>query len=124
MLEDICLHLSAHTFRFTCERELQDGIATVLDDNDIMYHREYAFDKSSRIDFLVPSFDVLLGTQSIGIEVKVDGARFEVVRQLSRYADQPGVQSLILVTSRRRLGDMPATISGKDVRVVVVGGGF
>lgn len=124
MLDDIVKHLTAHTFRFTSEADLQRGIGVVLDRNDVQYYREYSLDKSNRIDFFLPYADMFVGIQNVGIEVKTDGARFEVIRQLSRYADQNQIQSLILVTSRRRLQTVPDKINGKEVRVVVVGGGF
>ncbi len=125
MLDEIVKHLEAHSFRFTNEAELQRGIADVLDKHDIHHYREYKLDANNRIDFFCPHHDqVFLGHANVGIEVKVDGARFEVIRQLSRYADLDQVCSLILVTSRRRLADMPRSINMKEVRVVVVGGGF
>jgi hypothetical protein len=47
-----------------------------------------------------------------------------VTRQLHRYAGHEAVKALVLVTSRRRLGNLPATLRGKPVEVVVVPGAF
>ena len=123
-MDDLAALLQGHRFRFCSEAELQSGIQSILDAADVTYFREYRLDTSSRIDFLVETIDEWDNARHVGIEVKVDGARFEVVRQLSRYADYDKIHALVLVTSRRRLADMPSSINGKDVKVVVTGGGF
>jgi len=104
--------IERHRFSFADERELQDGIAAVLAPLDVA--REVRFGPADRIDFLLPG--------GIGIEVKVDGSLPALTRQVHRYAQREEIAALVIVTSRRRLADLPDAINGKPVRVVVVGG--
>ncbi|MGE0444527.1 MAG: hypothetical protein AB7P99_04810 [Vicinamibacterales bacterium] len=57
---------------------------------------EHALSEASRIDYYLPRVQV-------GIEVKVKGSPSEVARQLDRYADEPGIGQLVLITGRVRL---------------------
>lgn len=104
--------LTAHQYHFADERELQDGLAIVLAPLDAQ--REVRFDAADRIDFLLPG--------GIGIEVKIDGSLSALTRQVHRYAQRDEITALIIVTSRRRLAQLPDAINGKPIRVVRVGG--
>jgi hypothetical protein len=88
--------LGEHTFRYTNEIVLHQGIATALGDFDV--EREFKIDTRSRIDFLVNAAD---GAR-IGIEVKVAQSAPEVERQCRRYLDSGWIDGLVLVTTRRR----------------------
>lgn len=61
--------------------------------------------------------DHLVGT--IGIEVKLKGSPGDISRQLRRYAEEPRLAGLVLVTSRPM--SLPATINGKPVAVFDLG---
>lgn len=113
------------------ESELQDGIASVLTIAGTKFEREYRLTKKDRLDFWVPRSIVAIGLlngrveRGIALEVKANGGLSDVVRQLHRYAAHESVLGLLLVTTRsqhRRLHC--ATMTGKPVRVVVVGGAF
>ena len=54
----------------------------------------------------------------IGIEVKVKGALAAVVRQLTRYAKDPSIDGLILVTTKASHHAVPRELEGKPVRLV------
>ncbi|MGZ3416739.1 MAG: hypothetical protein ACXWUG_14755 [Polyangiales bacterium] len=98
--------LRSHRYRFTTERELQAGIALVLQNQGVAFTREAVLDEGT-IDFLVGS---------IGVEVKIKGSLPDVTRQVHRYLQSPRVESLLLVTTRAGLARLPAIISGKTVR--------
>lgn len=55
----------------------------------------------------------------VGIEVKIDGRPAEIRRQVEKYADEPSLEGLILVT--RKPVVMPATLKGKPVAVLDLG---
>lgn len=105
--------LERHAFRFTRERELQDGIARVLEQAHIPFHREASLDGAGTIDFLVGG--------GLGLEVKIAGTLAEVTRQLHRYADHARVDALVLVTSRLSLARLPRALAGKPLSVVHLG---
>lgn len=61
--------------------------------------------------------DHLVGT--IGIEVKLKGRPGDILRQLRRYAEDPGITGLILVTSRPL--SLPSSLKGKPLIVFDLG---
>ncbi len=111
----IAERLTSYRFMFTNEVELQDGIAQVLDDADIVFQREVRLSSGDRIDFLLES--------GVGIEVKeIAGAVVPVLRQLQRYAASDRVSSLILVTARHCHAQLPPDVGGKPLAVVCLSG--
>jgi hypothetical protein len=108
---DVAALIARHRFRFVDERELQDGIALVLSRAGLPFRREASLGpKRGTIDFL-------LDAPALGIEVKIKGTLAEVTRQLHRYAGDPSIDELLLVTSVARLARLPDTMEGKPVRV-------
>jgi hypothetical protein len=103
-------------FHHANERELQDGIAEVLAGARVEFKREVWLGAGAVIDFLLPG--------GIGLEVKVAGTLAAVTRQLHRYAGNPKVSELLLVTSRPQHDQMPVAMQGKPVRVVTLLGGL
>ncbi len=95
-------------FNFNSEAELQSGVQRFLSAKYTV-QAEVELSRMDRIDFLIGG---------IGIELKVDGSRADVIRQLHRYAQSDRIEALILVTSRTRHNDMPETINGKPLRVI------
>lgn len=99
-------------FRFTVERELQDGIEQVLrQEFGEEVQREHAIGVHDRPDFMVGA---------VAVEVKIRSSLHDLLRQVGRYAEHDGVGGVVVVTPARHLGRMPATIGGKNVAVAVV----
>jgi hypothetical protein len=112
-LDKIVAALRSYRFRFRDEAELQAGIARVLEQEAIAFERERPLGRD-RVDFFAS------GT---AIEIKVDGSLAQVTRQMFRYSEHPDVLEVLLVTCRMLHDKMPAQMSDKDVRVVVVSSG-
>lgn len=112
-MKRICDLIKSHNYRFSNEKQLQDGIEHVFKANDLEYQRE-AKGCDGVIDFVViiPAED---GQIEIGIEVKIKGSPSSVLEQLGRYAKGGDFDGLILVTSRLQLADMPTNIGGVPV---------
>jgi predicted SpoU family rRNA methylase len=108
--------LQARRFRHTNEKELQDGIESVLTEIGARFEREKQLGPKDRVDFFVKA--------GIALEVKIKGSLADVTRQLHRYAEHDQVQSILLVTAKARLGALPETLRGKPVRVVALLGGI
>jgi hypothetical protein len=106
--------IRSRRFVFATERELQDGIESVLREQGLAFGREAIISPRDRADFLVEP--------GICIEVKVDSTLSEVTRQLHRYAQIKDVAALVVVTSLHRHRALPSVLSGKPVHVVIVGG--
>lgn len=114
-------HISANTltealrgyrFRFTDEKELQDGVASVLSSSGMHYAREYRLTETDRPDFWIPA-------EGVAVEVKIKGSTSSVIRQLHRYAARPEVKAVVLVTSRMR-HIVPDRMCGKQISTVVL----
>lgn len=109
------VHRALAGLRFigTSEAELQDAIGAALASADLDAAPEVVIAPGARIDFLV---------EDVGIEAKVDGGLSPLTRQLHRYAQSPKVSALVVVTTRMQHARLPATLNGKDISVVHVGG--
>lgn len=93
------------------ERQLQDAIEGVLRaQSGLAFVREFQLDTRSRLDFVVGTLDSF-----VAIEVKILGALNSLVRQLHRYALDPRICGLLVVTTRIRLTAVPQTLAGKPV---------
>jgi hypothetical protein len=114
MIESVHRWLGGWRYSFNDEKQLQVGISELLTKGDFVYRREAPLGEAGVVDFLLEG--------GLAIEVKVDGTWTGVVRQLHRYALRPEVRELLLVTSCNRHADMPETLAGKPVRVLVLGG--
>jgi hypothetical protein len=111
----VCALLGAYRFRAVNEAELQRGIETVLVEAGYKFTREKHLSRKDRPDFLLED--------GVAIEVKIDGSLTAVMRQLSRYAEQPTVAVIVLVTTRATQAvRIPQEFCGKPVRVVLLAG--
>ena len=98
-------------FNFTCERDLQDGVAQLLEELEAVYEREHEFNPQDRIDFWFPE-------QGVGVEVKIQESLTDVTRQLHRYAASPEVKVLVLLTTKMSHRQMPEKMCGKPIHVL------
>lgn len=92
------------------EEELQEAVESALQEGGIHYARERTLGRSDRIDFLCEG--------GVGVEVKIQGSLSDLTRQLFRYAEHPGIERLVLVTTKARLRRLPRTVLGKPLEVV------
>jgi hypothetical protein len=100
--------LGSNGYRFSCEDELQQAIASVLTDCSIHFDREHQMEMD-RLDFRVGN---------VAVEIKVAGSVTEVIRQLHRYSQSQEIEALLLVTSKSRHRTIPREMNGKRVEVL------
>ena len=103
-----------YKFNFFNEKDLQRGIDSVLNENKVVHDREYSLSDKDEIDFLIEG--------GIGVEVKIKGTLSALTRQLHRYAQNEKIKSLILITDKNRLSNLPDQMNGKELRIVNIGG--
>lgn len=115
-MDRIVAALRAHRYRFSNEKELQDGLEQVLEKAGVRFEREARIAPGDVPDFMLED--------GLAIEVKVDGSISAVTRQLHRYAQHPRVNAVLLVTSRLAHDRMPPFMNGKPVRVLALLGGI
>lgn len=113
-----------HTFRFIAhdERKLYAGLEQVIRDAGIKFERERPVKDENgkitgRLDFFLPD-------DEIAIEVKVRGQKGSVRRQIERYAREPWVKGLLLITTVFGFLDIPEEIEGKRAMAFRIHGGF
>jgi hypothetical protein len=85
--------LGSFLYRYGSEIQLHESLARVLDDAGYQYTREYVLDARNRADFLIEG--------GIVIEVKVDGALSQALRQVDRYIKLDSVTGVILASTQR-----------------------
>ena len=107
----LAARLEGYRYDLTSEDSVQRGIAKVLDEDATPYDREVPVN-GGRLDFL-------LGT-GVAIEVKLHGSTADLIRQLHRYAKLGEVRSLLVVTTRHRLAQLPVSLGGKPVAVALL----
>lgn len=95
-------------FRYVDEDDLQHGLAEALRER-WKVRREWRA-ATCRFDLWLPEIGVV-------VEAKLAGTVGDVRRQVERYLALPGVNGVVLVTSRAR-HRLPSLIVGKPVRVV------
>lgn len=92
------------------EKELQLAIEKLLDENKIVFDREFRLDEKSIPDFFI---------DGIAIEIKIKGNAKKIYKQCERYCSFDKVKSLILVTNRSM--GFPEEINGKSCYVIKLG---
>lgn len=107
-LQEIRYFLSGFRFNFSNEDELQQGIAQSLSGSKFDFRREYVLTPKDRFDFFVDGCFV--------IETKVGGSTADVMRQVSRYAENAAVHGILVVTTRSG-HVLPESFNGKPVLV-------
>lgn len=95
ILNAIANHLGRYSYRYGNEIQLHERIAEVLDIHGFTYERERVLDARNRADFWI---------NGLVIEVKVDGALSEALRQVGRYINLPDVTGVILAGTPRWAG--------------------
>jgi hypothetical protein len=111
--EGLCEVLRGYRFSYNSEARLQQAIEAVLREHGYAFVREKRLSRRDR-----PDFDV----EGVAVEVKVKHSLTVVLRQLFRYAQQPAVQALVLVTTCSSHTQVPDVICGKPVRIVHIVG--
>lgn len=108
----ICVLLPRYTYRFSTERELQDGVAAALTAEGIAFDREYIASKEDRFDFLCES--------GVVIEVKIDGSFADCARQVQRYCGLEVTRAVVIAAAKMwgRSIRNGIEIAGKPVRLV------
>ena len=110
---DLIELLRSHRLRYGTERQLQDDVERLLTSAGVQFTREaHLTATSDRIDFLTDD--------GAGIECKIAGGPSAILSQLIRYADDPMVRSIVLVTSRRTHRLRATELRGKPLTIVWV----
>jgi hypothetical protein len=115
-MEQVVALLSGYRIPQATERQLQNGIATLLAGAGIAFKREFLLTGRDKPDFML--------LPDVCLEVKIQGAAADVERQLLRYAASEHVSALLLVTTRRAHGVMPRVLMGKPLMTLCVGSAF
>lgn len=104
--------LGRYRYTYSSERDLHQGIASVLDTNGIGVTHEVRRGTSHRLDFLV--------TGGWAIEVKVDGSLAAALAQVIRYlTDIPELQGVLIATTKHWV--LPAEVKASyPVELVVL----
>lgn len=115
-IESLLQVLLGYSYRYANELELQDGVQDVLKQAGYTFRREYIAGQD-RIDFLVNADGV-----TVALECKIKGGPTTVLEQLLRYANQPEIDSVLLVTSRHTHRFNCDTLNDKPFMIAWIAG--
>lgn len=105
--------LNSYRLRYGTERQLQDDVERALEAERIPFIRECRT-FTGPIDFLVEG--------AIGVECKIAGGASQVLPQLLRYAAEPNIGGIVLVTSRPTHRFSVETLGGVPFRTLWIAG--
>lgn len=111
IVDDVVAALSNRRYRYASEVALHAGLSEALTEAGIDHEREVQV-AGGRIDFLIGS---------LGVEVKIKGSTEALGRQLARYAADPRIEALLVVTSRPSHRQVRSIAIGVPIRVVTIG---
>jgi hypothetical protein len=95
----------------TTEAQMQAAVQAVLDAAGVRYERERPCGSGNRLDFYLSDWRTAL-------ELKIEGGPSAVLRQLHRYAEQPDVAVLVLLTRKAAHRSLPRMLLGKPLHVL------
>ena len=104
--KQLVMELSRFRYHFNTETDLQDGVAAALRSLGVEFERESAISPGERPDFLVGQ---------VAIEIKIKGSLADLLRQVSRYAKQPGISEIIVLGTPYWMSMLPDSIGRKPL---------
>lgn len=107
--------LAGHAAIVSTEEELVRVARRLFDEAGLPYISEHRLNARDRIDMFA---------DGLGIEFKIESSVSDLLRQLDRYASCPEIRALLLVTTRRRLANLPASLRDVPLVTVCMGGAF
>jgi hypothetical protein len=110
---DIIQLLTTRPFPLSDEKALQVEMAAAFTAAGIAFEREVHLGAGDIIDFMAGS---------VGIEVKIKGARRAIFRQVERYCGYAAVGEIILATNVPM--NLPVEINGKPTAIAALGRGW
>lgn len=113
LINRIVVALPRYGYRFSNEIVFQDGIAKVLNDEQIAFQREYVAGPADRFDFFIEG--------GVVIEAKIKGSFSQAARQVMRYAERDDVSAVILAATRYWAAagqNFKDTYNGKPARLL------
>lgn len=107
--------LKYYRFNLNNEKALQLEVEIILRQNQecrkYQFQREFYLSKRHIIDFLVDG--------SLGIEIKINGSKKNIYRQLDSYTKYDKVKYIILLTNK--IMNLPAVINDKPTYIINLG---
>ena len=117
VVREVTEEIDRTKFLFEDEKQLQAGLARMLDWSGFRYERECRLTGTDVVDFLVlprgaPEWG---GGPDLALEVKVGGSSAALTRQAYRYAASERVGAVLVVTTRSKHVDLPTSMLGKPM---------
>ncbi len=115
-IDRLCQVLQEASVRYATEAQMHLDLRAALKTAGIAHETELRLSDRNRVDLAVAD-----AGGWIVIEVKVRGKRTDVERQIARYAIDPAVVAVILVTSVIRHARLDSSYCMKPLHVIVHG---
>lgn len=109
-IQRVGMLISSHSFNFMNEIQLQDGLEQLFKEHKIPYVREFRLSNKDIVDFMI---DFQAG--SVALEVKIDGTRSSLLRQIGRYLKHDTISCVFLVGTPYWVTNMPKSLLNKQI---------
>ncbi len=94
--------LSNYSINFNDEKDLQESIFKIMQNNFKNIHKEYSLEPYGIVDFFI---------EGVAIEVKIKGQKAKIYRQCRDYCKHQEVSHLLLVSTNPL--SLPEVVEGK-----------
>ncbi|WP_411691010.1 hypothetical protein [Acinetobacter gandensis] len=102
--------VASHKYRYSNEKELQKCLEELFIAKNIPFEREVRLSNKDIVDFVVE-----LDIGRIGVEIKIDGARNSLLRQISRYLGHESITAVFVIGSPYWLNNLPIQLNDKGI---------
>lgn len=108
-IDELASIVSKHKFKYSDEKELQDGLELLFSKKDVPYRREVRLSRNDILDFVI-DIDVC-----IGIEVKIAGSQNALLRQINRYLAHDEIKAIFVIGSPYWINNLPNILNNKPI---------
>lgn len=109
-IDDFGELIATHKYRYSNEKELQNCLEELFTVKNVPFEREVRLSNKDIVDFVVE-----LDIGRIGVEIKVDGARNSLLRQINRYLGHESITAVFVIGSPYWLNNLPIQLNNKGI---------
>lgn len=109
-IDDFGELISTHKFRYSNEKELQKCLEELFISKNIPFERETRLSNKDIVDFVIE-----LDIGRTGVEIKVDGSRNSLLRQINRYLSYESITAVFIIGSPYWLNNLPIQLNNKGI---------
>jgi hypothetical protein len=108
-INDVVRLVTGHKFKYSDEKDLQAGLEKLFTINNVPFRREVRLTSKDILDFVID------GEKPFGIEVKIDGSKNSLLRQINRYLAHDEIEGIFVIGSPYWVNNLPMKLNDKPI---------